>query len=50
MCSLENGAEFLSAFHEINEDKGMSDIEVLPAYVEIEKNNPVERHIQTFVT
>jgi len=48
MGSVENGAEFLSACHEINEDKGMPGIEVLPANVEMQKQNPVERHIQTF--
>ena len=48
MGSVENGADFLSACHEMNKDRGMPGIEVLPANVEMQKQNPVERHIQTF--
>ena len=48
MGSVENGSEFLSACHDINKDRTMPGIEILPANVEMQKQNPVERHIQTF--
>lgn len=47
MGRVENGEAFLNACHLINQESGAPGIEVLPANVEMQKQNPVERHIQT---
>ena len=48
MGTVENGNDFLLACHNINKDTGQAGIEVLPANVAMQKQNPVERYIQTF--
>jgi len=48
MGRVENGNDFLMACHAINMDRGQPGIEIRPANVEMQKQNPVERYIQTF--
>ena len=47
MGTVENSEEFGKACHTINQDIGGAGVEVLPANVEMQQQNPVERHIQT---
>lgn len=48
MGTVENSAEFLSQCHSINFERNMRGIEINPANVEMQQQNPVERYIQTF--
>jgi hypothetical protein len=47
MGTVENSSEFMRQCHEVNTDIGGPGVEVLSANIEMQQQNPVERHIQT---